>query len=74
MEKSSNKGSFPFLKGEKVMGCLIAILIGALGYALSWVITCALVTLVCMCFSWEFSLLTATGIWLVLVLIRALTK
>lgn len=56
------------------MGCLIGIVIFALVYALSWVITCGLVTLVCMCFGWEFSLLTATGIWLAACIIRALLK
>ena len=56
------------------LGCLLGAGVYILGYTLSWVITCALIALVCMCFSWEFSLLAATGIWLLLCIIRAAIK
>ena len=48
----------------------IAILIG-LG-AISWLITCGLFYLITLCFSLEFSWLTATGVWLVMVLLRSI--
>ena len=56
------------------LGCLLGAGIYIIGYALSWVITCALITLVCMCFGWTFSLATATGIWLVMVIASLLFK
>ena len=48
----------------------IAILIG-LG-AISWLITCGLFYLITLCFSLEFSWLTATGVWLVIILLRSI--
>ena len=48
----------------------IAILIG-LG-AISWLITCGLFYLITLCFSLEFSWLTATGVWLVMILLRSI--
>lgn len=48
----------------------IAILIG-LG-AISWLITCGLFYLITLCFSLEFSWLTATGVWLIMVLLRSI--
>lgn len=55
---------------------MIKILIGALiviaMYALSWAICVGLMYLICLCFSWEFSFLIATGIWLILCFLKAL--
>ena len=48
----------------------IAILIG-LG-AISWLITCGIFYLITLCFSLEFSWLTATGVWLIMVLLRSI--
>ena len=48
----------------------IAILIG-LG-SISWLITCGLFYLITLCFSLEFSWLTATGVWLVMILLRSI--
>ena len=48
----------------------IAILIG-LG-AISWLITCGIFYLITLCFSLEFSWLTATGVWLVMILLRSI--
>lgn len=39
-------------------------------YAISWAICTGLIYLICLCFSWEFSVLIATGIWLVFILIK----
>lgn len=38
--------------------------------AISWAITLGLVYLICLCFSWEFSWLIATGVWLVMCLLK----
>ena len=43
-------------------------------YALSWIATCGLVKLVTMCFGWTFSWPIATGVWLVMLIIRNLLK
>jgi hypothetical protein len=37
---------------------------------MSWIITCGILWLICMCFGWGFDLLIATGIWLVLVFLK----
>lgn len=49
---------------------IFAVAVIALLYAISWAICTGLIYLICLCFSWEFSVLTATGIWLVICLIN----
>lgn len=39
--------------------------------ALSWIITCGFVKLICVCFGWNFNWAIATGIWLVLWLLKS---
>lgn len=51
------------------MTALFAILLTALVVALSWGVSVGIIYLVCLCFSWAFDLLIATGIWLVLTLV-----
>ena len=50
-----------------VAACGIAI---AVVSALSWIITCGIVALVCLCFGWAFKWGIATGIWLILLLAK----
>lgn len=52
------------IKGIK----LIAII--ALCYGLSWLITCGIVKLITLCFEWTFKWSSATGIWLILCLLK----
>lgn len=47
----------------------MAFLIILLALALSWGMTIGIIALICLCFGLTFSLLKATGIWLILVLI-----
>lgn len=42
----------------------------ALLCAISWAICTGLIYLICLCFSWKFSVLSATGIWLIFCLIK----
>lgn len=42
----------------------------ALAYAMSWAVCVWLMYLICRCFSWKFSIIVATGIWLVICLIK----
>ena len=48
---------------------LILTLVIVGGYALSWGACVGVIKLITLCFEWDFSLLVATGIWLVLCLI-----
>ena len=56
------------------MGCIFALLLTALGYAISWAITIGIIKLITICFGWTFSLLIASGIWLVLVILSEFFK
>ena len=38
--------------------------------AFSWIVTCGIVKLITLCFGWTFSWPIATGIWLVMILLR----
>ena len=49
---------------------LVTILILIVGYAISWAITVGIIKLITMCFSFDFSLAVATGIWLILCLLK----
>lgn len=48
----------------------ILILIGL--YGLSWIITCEFIKLITLCFGWEFRWVIATGIWLILCVVRSI--
>ena len=41
-------------------------------YALSWIVTCAIIKLITMCFGLTFSWGIATGIWLIYILLKSL--
>ena len=49
---------------------VVCALIIVLGYALSWVVTIGVIKLITMCFSIGFSLPMATGIWLIMCLLK----
>ena len=51
---------------------LVAIVIFLVLGAISWIITCGIFYLITLCFSLEFSWLTATGVWLVLILLKSI--
>lgn len=54
------------------MEVLIATLIVIAIYAISWAVTVGIIKLIAMCFSLQFSLLVATGIWLIMILLRSI--
>lgn len=58
----------------KMRKFVIGLLITAAILALNWGITIGLVKLITICFGWKFSLLVATGIWLVLFLLSDLFR
>lgn len=49
-----------------IIGLLIVIAL----YAVSWIITCGVIKLITLCFGWTFSWPIATGIWLIICLIK----
>ena len=51
---------------------LVFVVVMAVGYALSWAFCVGIMKLITMCFSWPFSLPVATGIWLILCLLKLL--
>ena len=52
------------------MGCILAVLFIIFVYALSWIVTCGLIKLITLCFGWAFSWAIATGIWLVILILK----
>ena len=52
----------------RVLGVIVGWIIGL---AISWAITVGLVYLVCLCFSWQLNLLWATGIWLIMIILKS---
>lgn len=41
-------------------------------YSVSWALTVGIIKLITMCFSWDFSLSVATGVWLILCILKLL--
>ena len=52
------------------MGCILAVLFIIFVYVLSWIATCGLIKLITLCFGWAFSWAIATGIWLVILILK----
>lgn len=51
---------------------MLVCILGVLG--LSWAITAGFVWLICLCFGWTFSLLIATGCWLIMLILASIFK
>lgn len=49
---------------------IIVILILAVCYGLSWIVTCGIIKLITMCFGLTFKWSIATGIWLVMCILK----
>jgi hypothetical protein len=58
-------------KAGTAIGCIAAIFIVMAVYGVSWLITCGVIKLITMCFGWTFTWGTATGVWLLMCLARA---
>lgn len=56
---------------EKLTKVVRFIAIIVLCYGLSWIITCGIIKLVAMCFGLTFKWSIATGIWLILCLLKS---
>lgn len=53
-----------------MLGCLIVLLT----FAITYFITCGIIYLITLCFGLTFSWLTATGIWLIMILLSSVFK
>lgn len=51
---------------------LITVLLIAAVWAVSWLVTCGIIYLITLCFGWTFTWSIATGIWLVMMLLRSI--
>lgn len=51
---------------------LVVILIIAALYDVSWIVTCGIIKLITMCFGWTFKWSIATGIWLIICILRSI--
>lgn len=56
-------------KGEATAVIVITIL--AFCYGLSWIVTCGIIKLITMCFGLTFKWSIATGIWLIICILRS---
>lgn len=57
---------------EGVFVVVVAVLILAISYGISWIVTCGVIKLITMCFGWEFSWAVATGIWLIICIFKSI--
>lgn len=57
--------------GRVAWGLLAGIIII---YAFSWIATCGIIKLITLLFGWEFSWAVATGIWIILCILRSIFK
>ena len=51
---------------------LVVILIIAALYGVSWIVTCGIIKLITMCFGWTFKWSIATGVWLIICILRSI--
>ena len=53
---------------------VIVITILAVCYGLSWIATCGIIKLITLCFGWTFKWSIATGIWLIICVLKSIFK
>ena len=51
----------------KIIGTILGIIIA---YAICWILTCVIIKLITMCFGLQFSWAIATGIWLIILVLK----
>ena len=61
---------------EKIkQGGIVAVVVNlllAVCYGISWIATCGIIKLITMCFGWKFSWAIATGIWLIICILKSI--
>lgn len=63
--KYDNFGGFILAGGAIGLGLILL-------YALSWIVTVGIVKLITMCFGWTFSWGMATGVWLIIIILKSI--
>lgn len=62
------------IKTAKAVGTAFGVILAVIIYlaiaAVSWIATCGIIKLITMCFGWTFSWAWATGIWLLMYLLK----
>ena len=55
-------------------GVVALVVIGILvfAYGLSWIVACGIIELITICFGWTFKWSIATGIWLIICILRSI--
>ena len=55
-------------------GIIAVVVIGLLVvlYGISWIVTCGIIKLITMCVGWKFSWAIATGIWLIICILKSI--
>lgn len=53
----------------KIIACTILVIV--LAYGISWIISCGIIKLITICFGLTFTWKVATGIWLIICLLRS---
>ena len=56
------------------IGCIVATIAFIGICSISWIITCGIVYLITLCFGWSFSWGIATGVWLILIILKSIFK
>ena len=59
-------------EGGLIAVMVIVVLIAC--YGLSWIVTCGIIKLITMCFGWTFKWSIATGIWLIISILKSIFK
>ena len=63
------------MKDKRKQGGIVAevvILLLDVCYGISWIVTCWIIKLITMCFGLEFSWAIATGIWLIICILKSI--
>lgn len=66
----SKKLKYKITEGGTAVLLFILILLGCYGF--SWIVTCGIIKLITLCFGWTFKWSIATGIWLVICILKSI--
>ena len=78
MRELMSKGEYKMSKNLKNKiaegGTVALVVIASLAvcYGLSWIVTCGIIKLITMCFGWTFRWSVATGIWLIICILKSI--
>lgn len=55
-----------------IIGLIILLIVVLLCYGVSWIVTCGIIKLITLCFGLTFKWSIATGIWLIICMLRSI--